>query len=210
MIINDQGVTSQHPFSEMPSRFCVFEYIYFARPDSIIENRDVMPCARISAELHESGVDADIVVPVPDYVPAASAMLMRSACPSSWGLSAIIMSAEPSFRPIPAARPASSSSTMPICIRQVSIILVDDPIVRGTTSMKIVSMMRSAGAREVHMRTPVHRQQIPVFMVLIPRPGQADCRADGYRCHRQSDRCRQPCLYQHRRSLPCAWLWQRP
>lgn len=158
VIINDQGVTSQHPFSEMPSRFCVFEYIYFARPDSIIENRDVYAMRKnIGIELaRESGVDADIVVPVPDSgVPAALGYADEAGLPFELGIIRNHYVGRTFIQPTDTGRQTGvklKHNANMQTVKGKSIILVDDSIVRGTTSMKIVSMMRSAGAREVHMR----------------------------------------------------------
>ena len=158
VIINDDGVTSRHPFTEMPSRFCVFEYIYFARPDSIIENRDVYAMRKnIGMELaRESGVDADIVVPVPDSgVPAALGYADEAGLPFELGIIRNHYVGRTFIQPTDTGRQTGvklKHNANMQTVKGKSIILVDDSIVRGTTSMKIVSMMRSAGAREVHMR----------------------------------------------------------
>ena len=155
MIINDEGVTSA-PVSEMPSRFCVFEYIYFARPDSIIENRDVYAMRKnIGIELaRESGVDADCrSVPIqgarrPGYADEAGLPFELGIIRNHYVGRTFIQPTDTGRQTGVKLKHNANMQT----VKGKSIILVDDSIVRGTTSMKIVSMMRSAGAREVHMR----------------------------------------------------------
>jgi len=100
VVIDDNGLRSIKPFSRTESRFCIFEYIYFARPDSVMEGTPVYETRkRIGAELaRESGVAADLIVPVPDSgVPAAMGYAWNQAFPSNSALFAIIMSGAPSL-----------------------------------------------------------------------------------------------------------------
>jgi amidophosphoribosyltransferase len=158
VVITDEGVESLHPFPRLPARPCIFEYIYFSRPDSILGGRSVYEVRKATGRelAQESPVEADVVIPVPDSgVPAALGFAQASGSPSSSASSATTMSGAPSSsRPSTSARSASSSSTTPTApiISGKRIVLVDDSIVRGTTSHKIVRMMYEAGAREVHMR----------------------------------------------------------
>ncbi|MGC6485136.1 MAG: amidophosphoribosyltransferase [Candidatus Puniceispirillales bacterium] len=158
VIINDTGITSLKPFQAMPSRFCVFEYIYFARPDSVLEGRDVYAMRKnIGAQLaRESEVAADMVVPVPDSgVPAALGYAEAAGLPFELGIIRNHYVGRTFIQPTDSGRQTGvklKHNANMATVRGKSIILVDDSIVRGTTSMKIVSMMRSAGAREVHMR----------------------------------------------------------
>lgn len=158
VIINDQGMTSQKPFQAMASRFCVFEYIYFARPDSVLEGRDVYAMRKnIGAKLaEESNISADMVVPVPDSgVPAALGYAEQAGLPFELGIIRNHYVGRTFIQPTDTGRQTGvklkHNANMPT-VKGKSIILVDDSIVRGTTSMKIVSMMRNAGAKEVHMR----------------------------------------------------------
>ncbi|MDE2008127.1 MAG: amidophosphoribosyltransferase [Rhodospirillales bacterium] len=158
VLINDQGVRSIKPFTRTPERFCVFEYIYFARPDSVMEGTAVYSARkRIGAELaRESAIPADVVVPVPDSgVPAAMGYAEESGIPFELGIIRNHYVGRTFIEPTDHIRNLGvklkhSANRAMLAGRRV--ILVDDSIVRGTTSRKIVEMVRAAGAREVHMR----------------------------------------------------------
>jgi amidophosphoribosyltransferase len=144
VIIDDNGVRSIKPFGRVRERFCVFEYIYFARPDSVMEGMPVYEARkRIGAELaRESAVAADVVVPVPDSgVPAAMGYAAESGLP--------FIEPTDTIRNLGVKLKHSANRAV---LQGKRVILVDDSIVRGTTSRKIVEMVRAAGAREVHMR----------------------------------------------------------
>jgi amidophosphoribosyltransferase len=158
VVINDQGVHSIRPFTRTPERFCVFEYIYFARPSSLMEGTSVYEARkRIGRELAiESAVDADIVVPVPDSgVPSAMGFSAQSGIPFELGIIRNQYIGRTFIEPSEHIRhlgvKLKHSANRPI-LKDKRVILVDDSIVRGTTSKKIVEMVRAAGAREVHMR----------------------------------------------------------
>jgi len=158
VVINGQGVHSIKPFSRKTERFCVFEYIYFARPDSIMEGMPVYEARkRIGGELaRESAVAADVVVPVPDSgVPAAMGFAQESGIPFELGIirnhyigRTFIEPAE-NIRHLGVKLKHSANRGV---LAGKRVVLVDDSIVRGTTSRKIVEMVRQAGAAEVHMR----------------------------------------------------------
>jgi len=158
VVINDQGVHSIRPFSRQRSRFCVFEYIYFARPDSVVEGAPVYEARkRIGRELaRESGIAADVVVPVPDSgVPAAMGYSLESRLPFELGIIRNHYVGRTFIEPTDQIRhlgvKLKHSANRPI-LEGKRVVLVDDSIVRGTTSRKIVEMVRAAGAAEVHMR----------------------------------------------------------
>jgi amidophosphoribosyltransferase len=158
VVITKAGVKSLKPFPVQASRFCVFEYIYFARPDSVLEGRGVYHARKaIGAELaHESGADADLVVPVPDSgVPAALGYAEAAKIPFELGIIRNHYIGRTFIQPTQQGRNDSvkmKHNANPATVRGKSVVLVDDSIVRGTTSRKIVAMMRAAGAAEVHMR----------------------------------------------------------
>lgn len=158
VVITDKGLESHFPFEKPSPRFCIFEYVYFARPDSIIEGRNVYEVRkRIGEELaRESPVDADIVIPVPDSgTPAAIGFAQGANLPFELGIirnhyvgrTFIQPSAE--IRHMGVKLKHNANRAM---IEGKRVVLIDDSIVRGTTSQKIVQMVREAGAREVHMR----------------------------------------------------------
>ena len=158
VVIDDHGVQSIRPFSRVPARFCVFEYIYFARPDSVVEGMPVYDARkRIGAELaRESGVPADVVVPVPDSgVPAAMGYARESGIPFELGIIRNHYVGRTFIEPTERVRhlgvKLKHSANAPMLAGK-RVVLVDDSIVRGTTSKKIVEMVRNAGAAEVHMR----------------------------------------------------------
>jgi amidophosphoribosyltransferase len=158
LVITKAGVKSLKPFPVQASRFCVFEYIYFARPDSVLEGRGVYHARKaIGAELaHESGADADLVVPVPDSgVPAALGYAEAAKIPFELGIIRNHYIGRTFIQPTQQGRNDSvkmKHNANPATVRGKRVVLVDDSIVRGTTSRKIVAMMRAAGAAEVHMR----------------------------------------------------------
>lgn len=158
VIIDDQGVRSIKPFGRKRERFCVFEYIYFARPDSVMEGTPVYSARkRIGTELaRESGVPADIVVPVPDSgVPAAMGYAVESGIPFELGIIRNHYVGRTFIEPTDNIRHLGvklKHSANRAVLEGRRVILVDDSIVRGTTSRKIVEMVRQAGASEVHVR----------------------------------------------------------
>ncbi|HEX3864214.1 MAG TPA: amidophosphoribosyltransferase [Stellaceae bacterium] len=169
VIIDAQGLHSVKPFAREPERLCVFEYIYFARPDSVMDGRSVYEARkRIGRELaRESPVDADIVVPVPDSgVPAALGYSQESGLPFELGIIRNHYIGRTFIEPTDQIRHLGvrlkhNANRADIAGKRV--ILVDDSIVRGTTSTKIVDMVRNAGAREVHMRISSPPTAFPCF-----------------------------------------------
>jgi amidophosphoribosyltransferase len=158
VVISDQGVHSIKPFPRATPRFCVFEYIYFARPDSVVEGMPVYEARkRIGAELaRESHIDADVIVPVPDSgVPAAMGYAHESGIPFELGIIRNHYVGRTFIEPTDNIRhlgvKLKHSANKPM-LKGKRVVLVDDSIVRGTTSRKIVEMVRAAGAAEVHMR----------------------------------------------------------
>jgi amidophosphoribosyltransferase len=158
VVIKDGKVQSLRPFASAPHKFCVFEYIYFARPDSSVEGRSVYEMRKnIGVELaREASVDADIVVPVPDSgVPSAIGYAEESKVPFELGIIRNHYVGRTFIQPTDHIRHLGvklKHNANRRFIEGKRIILVDDSIVRGTTSIKIVEMLRHAGAREVHMR----------------------------------------------------------
>ncbi len=158
VVFSETGLQSLKPFAPQPSRFCIFEYIYFARPDSVIEGRNVYEVRKnIGKELaRESHVEADMIVPVPDSgVPAAIGYAEESGVPFDLGIIRSHYMGRTFIQPSDNIRHLGvklKHNANTAWIKGKRLVLVDDSIVRGTTSVKIVEMMRNAGAKEVHMR----------------------------------------------------------
>jgi len=158
IVIDEKGLRSLKPFAKAPRRFCIFEYIYFARPDSILEGHNVYDVRKqIGRELaRESHIDADVVVPVPDSgVPAALGYAEAAKIPFELGIIRNHYVGRTFIEPTDQIRHLGvklKHNANPGVIKGKRVILVDDSIVRGTTSVKIVEMIRAAGATEVHMR----------------------------------------------------------
>jgi amidophosphoribosyltransferase len=156
--IGPGGVKSLMPFDKMRKRFCVFEYIYFARPDSVVDGISVYAARkRIGAELaRESHVPADIVIPVPDSgVPAAIGYADQVKLPFELGIIRNHYVGRTFIEPTDQIRHLGvklKHNANRAGIEGKRVILVDDSIVRGTTSTKILDMLRQAGAKEIHMR----------------------------------------------------------
>ena len=179
VVIDNDGIRSIRPFTKKPQRFCVFEYIYFARPDSQVENRNVYEVRkRIGMELaRESHIDADVVVPVPDSgVPAAIGYAAQSGIPFDLGIIRNHYVGRTFIEPSRHIRNLGvrlKHNANREGLKGKRVILVDDSIVRGTTSEKIVSMVRQAGAAEVHMRISSPPTTHPCFYG-IDTPKQED------------------------------------
>jgi amidophosphoribosyltransferase len=158
VIVTDDGIESLFPFAPQKSRFCVFEYVYFARPDSSVEGRGVYEARkRIGAELaRERPAVADLVVPVPDSgTPAAIGFAEAAGLPFDLGIIRNHYVGRTFIEPSDAIRHMGvrlKHNANRDVLAGKRVILVDDSIVRGTTSLKIVQMIREAGATEVHMR----------------------------------------------------------
>ncbi len=158
VVVDKDGITSHRPFPKRPARPCIFEYIYFARPDSIVDGRCVYDVRKaMGTQLaREAPADADVVIPVPDSgVPAAIGYAQESGVPFELGIirnhyvGRTFIEPEQQIRQLGVKLKHSANRGQ---IEGKRIILIDDSIVRGTTSVKIVQMMYDAGAREVHMR----------------------------------------------------------
>ncbi|MBS3650637.1 amidophosphoribosyltransferase [Pseudaminobacter sp. 19-2017] len=158
VVITPKGIESLFPFEPQKPRFCIFEYVYFARPDSTVEGRNVYDVRkRIGAELaRENPVEADIVVPVPDSgTPAAIGFSQAADIPFELGIIRNHYVGRTFIQPGDSIRHMGvklKHNANRRIIEGKRVVLVDDSIVRGTTSQKIVQMVRDAGAREVHMR----------------------------------------------------------
>src|SRR6266487_2496955 len=158
VVFDDAGLQSHKPFPPMPERPCIFEYIYFSRPDSIVGGRSVYDVRKsMGAQLaRESHTDADVIVPVPDSgVPAALGFAQESGIPYELGIIRNHYVGRTFIEPSQSVRELGvrmKHNANRAAIEGKRIILIDDSLVRGTTSKKIVRMMRDAGAREVHFR----------------------------------------------------------
>ncbi len=158
IVISEGGIESHKPFPPVAERPCIFEYIYFARPDSIVKGQSIYERRkRMGAQLSlEAPANADVIVPVPDSgVPAALGFSQASGIPFELGIIRNHYVGRTFIEPTQKVRELGvrlKHSANRSVVEGKSIVLVDDSIVRGTTSFKIVKMMREAGAKEVHFR----------------------------------------------------------
>lgn len=158
VIVEPTGIRSLKPFQNTAKRFCIFEYVYFSRPDSQSEGLNVYQVRqRIGAQLsREAPVDADVVVPVPDSgIPGALGYAKESGIPFELGIIRNHYVGRTFIEPSDHVRHLGvklKHNGNRATLEGKRVILVDDSIVRGTTSKKIVGMVRDAGATEIHMR----------------------------------------------------------
>ena len=159
VVIHDTELTSYHPFLERNHAQCIFEYVYFARPDSkIFGSKAVYPIRKAFGRqlARECPADADLVIPVPDSgVPAALGYAEGMGLPFEIGLTRNHYIGRTFIEPQQAIRHFGVKlklNPVPEVLEGKRIVVVDDSIVRGTTSRKIVKMLRQAGAKEIHMR----------------------------------------------------------
>ena len=158
VIITENGLESIKPFPKIRVRPCIFEYIYFSRPDSIINNTSVYEYRkRFGAELaKESNIESDLIVPVPDSgVPAAIGYCEEIKKNIELGIIRNHYVGRTFIEPTQQIRSLGvklKHNVNKSLIKDKSIILIDDSLVRGTTSVKIIKMLYDAGAKEVHLR----------------------------------------------------------
>ena len=156
--VSESGIRSIRPFAKVRPRPCVFEHVYFSRPDSVVNEASVYSIRKaIGAELaRENPVDVDYVIPVPDSgVPAAIGYAQESGVPFELGIIRSHYVGRTFIQPADNIRHLGvklKHNANRALLKGKRIVLIDDSIVRGTTSVKIVQMMRDAGATEVHMR----------------------------------------------------------
>ncbi|HVZ37062.1 MAG TPA: amidophosphoribosyltransferase [Polyangiaceae bacterium] len=169
VVVDKQGLTSFRPFEQEPHKMCVFEYVYFARPDATLGGINVYEARKRMgrALAREAGVDADVVIPVPDSgVPAALGYAEEAKLPFELGLvrshyiGRTFIEPQSSIRHFGVRLKLSPNRAL---IQGKRVVVIDDSIVRGTTSRKIVKMLRDAGAREVHLRISSPPTRWPCF-----------------------------------------------
>jgi amidophosphoribosyltransferase len=175
--ITSSGIESHRPFPRRPARPCIFEYIYFARPDSIVGGRNVYEVRKqMGMQLaREAPAAADVIIPIPDSgVPAAIGYALEAGKPFEFGIirnhyvGRTFIEPEQRIRQLGVKLKHSANRN---AVRGKRIVLIDDSVVRGTTSKKIVAMMFEAGASEVHLRVASPPIRYPDFYGIdTPHP----------------------------------------
>ena len=169
IIITEDGIESINPFVKTQSRPDLFEYIYFSRPDSVLDGKSVYDCRKSFGKMlaKEFPTEADIVVPVPDSgVPAALGFSEESKIPFELAIIRNHYVGRTFIQPTQSTRHSTvkmKHNPNKSSVVGKKIILIDDSIVRGTTSVKIVQLMRDAGAKEVHLRIACPPIMFPDF-----------------------------------------------
>jgi amidophosphoribosyltransferase len=169
VVIDDSGLRSLKPFPARVARPCLFEYVYFSRPDSVVNGRSVYEVRKEMGRglARELGVEADIVVPVPDSgVPAALGYAQESGIPYEMGIIRSHYLGRTFIQPSQGARQKGvrmKHSPNKSALAGKRVVLIDDSIVRGTTSLKLVRAVRAAGATEVHLRSASPQILFPDF-----------------------------------------------
>ena len=169
VVVDQEGIESIRPFPAAQARPCVFEYVYFAMPDSVVNGRSVYEVRkRMGRRLaKESGVPADVVVPVPDSgVPAALGYAQEAGLPFEMGIIRNHFVGRTFIQPTQGARESSvrmKLSPNKSVLAGKRVLLIDDSIVRGTNSVRVVRMVREAGAKEVHLRSASPPIKFPDF-----------------------------------------------
>jgi len=159
VVIDHDGIESLRPFPAARARPCIFEYVYFARPDSVVNGRSVYEVRkRMGRRLaQESHVDVDVIVPVPDSgVPAALGYAQETGVPFEMGIIRNHYVGRTFIQPTQGARELGvrmKLSPNHAVLAGKRVMLIDDSIVRGTNSIRVVRMVREAGAAEVHLRS---------------------------------------------------------
>jgi len=185
VVITGSGIESFKPFPEQSLRPCIFEYIYFSRPDSIVGGENIYDCRKAMGRqlALESGIEADMVIPIPDSgVPAALGYSETSKIPFELGIirnhyvGRTFIEPQQSIRSLSVKLKHNANRSL---FKNKRVVLIDDSIVRGTTSTKIVQMVREVGASEVHMRIAAPPIRFPDFYG-IDTPKKEDLLAANY------------------------------
>ncbi|MBS1126002.1 MAG: purF [Nitrospirae bacterium] len=169
VVINGSGIQSTFPFKRATPSHCIFEFIYFARPDSTVFGQNVYSIRKeFGRQLaRETGVQADVVIPVPDSgVPAALGYAEEAGIPFGLGLIRNHYVGRTFIEPRQAIRHFGVKIKLnPVrdVLKGKRVVVVDDSIVRGTTSKKIIKMIRNAGASEIHMRISSPPTMFPCY-----------------------------------------------
>ncbi|RAK68617.1 amidophosphoribosyltransferase [Phenylobacterium kunshanense] len=159
VVIDEKGLRSFRPFPAQQARPCIFEYVYFARPDSVVNGRSVYEVRkRMGRRLaQETPADVDVVVPVPDSgVPAALGFAQETGLPFEMGIIRNHYVGRTFIQPTQGERELGVRMKLApnrAVLAGKRVLLVDDSIVRGTNSIRVVKMVREAGAKEVHLRS---------------------------------------------------------
>ena len=188
LVVDDTGLRSLRPFDDAgptDAHFCVFEHVYFARPDSRVNDRSIYKARKASGRqlAKEHPVEADVVIPVPDSgISAAMGYSEESGLPYELGLIRSHYVGRTFIEPQQSIRDFGVKLKLN-AVREVlagkRVVAIDDSIVRGTTSRKIVKMLRDAGAREVHMRISSPPVTGPCFYG-IDTPSKSELIASSY------------------------------
>jgi amidophosphoribosyltransferase len=169
VVIDHEGIHSLRPFPAAQARPCIFEYVYFARPDSVVNGKSIYEVRkRMGRRLaQETPADVDVVVPVPDSgVPAALGFAQEAGLPFEMGIIRNHYVGRTFIQPTQGARETGvrmKLSPNRAVLAGKKVMLIDDSIVRGTNSMRVVRMVREAGATEVHLRSASPPIQWPDF-----------------------------------------------
>ncbi len=169
VVINSTGIHSSFPFKPAEPSHCIFEFIYFARPDSMVFGQNVYTIRKnFGRQLaRETGIEADVVIPVPDSgVPAALGYAEEAGIPFDTGLIRNHYVGRTFIEPRQTIRHFGVKIKLnPVkdALKGKRVVVVDDSIVRGTTSKKIIKMIRNAGASEIHMRISSPPTTYPCF-----------------------------------------------
>ncbi len=169
VVIGPGGIESRHPFEESAARLCLFEFVYFARPDSMLYGTNVHAARRRMGErlAAQAPAAADVVVPVPESgIPAAQGYAAHSGIPYSDGLVKNRYVGRTFINPAQSMRDRGvrlKLNPMPGELAGRRVVLIDDSIVRGSTTRQLVAMVRDAGAVEVHLRISSPPYRWPCF-----------------------------------------------
>ncbi len=169
VVINASGLRSFRPFAPAEPRLCVFEFVYFARPDSRLNGQNIHAARQEMGRLlaAESPIEADVVVPVPESgIPAAQGFSKASGIPYADGLVKNRYVGRTFIEPSQMLRDRGirlKLNPIPATLENKRVVLVDDSIVRGTTTRQLVAMVREAGAKEIHLRVSSPPYRWPCF-----------------------------------------------
>ncbi len=179
IVIDQKGINSYTPFNNISLRPCIFEYIYFARPDSMLGGKNVYECRKEMGKFlaKENNLQADIVIPVPDSgVPAALGYAEESNIPFDLGIIRNHYVGRTFIEPTQKIRQLGiklKHNPNRDLIKGKKVVLVDDSIVRGTTAIKIIEMIKEAQASEIHMKISSPPIKYPDYYGIdTPRKGE--------------------------------------